>query len=68
MIDGLSNSEIIKLILPLVIIQFGFIIFSIYRLSKDQVRYLPKWAWLLIIIFGEILGCLIFLIIGRVKE
>lgn len=68
MIDNLNSYELIKLLLPLVIIQIGLIIFSIYRLMKDKVRYLPKWAWLLIIVFGEILGCLIFLIIGREKE
>ncbi|MGI1691797.1 PLDc N-terminal domain-containing protein [Thermoanaerobacter uzonensis] len=68
MIDKLSNSELIKLLLPLAIIQLGLTVFSIYRLSKDKVKYLPKWAWFLIIIFGEILGCLIFLTIGRERE
>ncbi|MBE3593161.1 MAG: PLDc N-terminal domain-containing protein [Thermoanaerobacter sp.] len=68
MLNKLSNPELIKLILPLFIIQLGLTVFSIYRLSKDKVKYLPKWAWLLIIIFGETLGCIIFLTIGRERE
>ncbi|MDI6605483.1 MAG: PLDc N-terminal domain-containing protein [Thermoanaerobacteraceae bacterium] len=68
MLNKLSNPELIKLILPLFIIQLGLTVFSIYRLSKDKVKYIPKWAWLLIIIFGEILGCIIFLTIGRERE
>ncbi|SNX53682.1 PLDc N-terminal domain-containing protein [Thermoanaerobacterium sp. RBIITD] len=68
MFDNLSTSEIIKLFAPLIIIQLGLMIFSIYRLTKDKVRFLPKWAWLIIIVLGEILGPLIFLIIGREKE
>ncbi|MDI3478186.1 MAG: hypothetical protein PWQ59_1711 [Thermoanaerobacterium sp.] len=68
MYDNLSTSEIIRLFAPLIIIQLGLMIFSIYRLTKDKVRFLPKWAWLIIIVLGEILGPLIFLIIGREKE
>ncbi|HHW57098.1 MAG TPA: hypothetical protein GXX15_05410 [Clostridia bacterium] len=68
MVDKLSTSEFITLILPLIIVQLGLVIFSIYRLSKDKVKYFPKWLWLLIILFGEILGCLIFLTIGRERE
>ncbi|AFK86338.1 MULTISPECIES: PLD nuclease N-terminal domain-containing protein [Thermoanaerobacterium] len=68
MYDNLSTSEIIRLFAPLIIIQLGLMIFSIYRLTKDKVRFLPKWAWLIIIVLGEILGPLMFLIIGREKE
>ncbi|ORX23231.1 hypothetical protein BVF91_08095 [Thermoanaerobacterium sp. PSU-2] len=68
MFDNLNISEIIRLFAPLIIIQLGLMIFSIYRLTKDEVRFLPKWTWLIIIVLGEILGPLIFLIIGREKE
>ncbi|AEM79449.1 PLDc N-terminal domain-containing protein [Thermoanaerobacter wiegelii] len=68
MVDKLSAFEFIKLLFPLIIIQLGLVVFSIYRLSKDKVKYFPKWVWFLIIVFGEILGCLIFLIIGRERE
>jgi amino acid transporter len=66
--DGLSTVQIIGLLSPLIIIQLGLIIFSIYRLLKDEVKYLPKWAWLIIIIFINLFGPIIFLAAGRVKD
>lgn len=60
--------DTIKLIMPLIIIQLLLMIFCLYRLSKDKVKYLPKWLWALIIIFGELLGPIIYLIIGREKD
>lgn len=42
MFDNLSTSDIIKLFAPLIIIQLGLMIFSVYRLTKDKVRFLPK--------------------------
>lgn len=37
------------------------------RIDQDKVRNLPKWAWLLIIIFFGTLGAISWLIIGRPK-
>ncbi|HBM80050.1 MAG TPA: hypothetical protein DD426_04315 [Clostridiaceae bacterium] len=68
MFDNLSALEIIKLLMPLLIIQLALMIFSMYRLFKDKVKYLPKWAWFLIILLGEIIGPLVFLIFGREKD
>lgn len=65
---NLLTMDTIKLIMPLIIIQLLLMIFCLYRLSKDKVKYLPKWLWALIIIFGELLGPIIYLIIGREKD
>lgn len=62
------SGDMIKLILPMIIIQFALMIFCLFLLRKDRVRYLPKWAWALIIILGELLGPIIYLILGREKE
>jgi hypothetical protein len=44
----------------------GFIVFCLTDLARaDEVRYLPKWAWALIIIFLHILGGIAYLIFGR---
>jgi hypothetical protein len=68
MFEGLSLIQIIGLLSPLIIIQLSLMIFSIFRLLRDEVRYLPKWAWLFIIIFVNLFGPLIFLGFGRVKD
>lgn len=68
MFEGMSTAEIVKLLLPLIVIEFGLKVFCLYRLSKDDVKYLPKWGWVLIILFVSTFGSLSYLIFGRVKD
>ena len=42
-------------------------LFDCARIEQDSVRNLPKWAWLLIIIFFGTLGAIAWLIIGKPK-
>lgn len=63
----LNFSQIIMMLLPLLIIELCLIIFALYRLTKDNVKFLPKWAWALIIVFFNLIGPIVFLVIGREK-
>lgn len=65
--NNLDFSQIIMMLLPLIVIEFCLVIFALYRLAKDNVKYLPKWAWALIIIFFNLIGPIIFLVVGREK-
>jgi hypothetical protein len=42
-------------------------LFDCARIDQDRVRNLPKWAWLLIIIFFGTLGAIAWLFFGRPK-
>jgi len=64
----LTSTEILQIAIPIIIIQLSLMVFCLFKLSKDSVKYLPKWAWALIIILGELLGPIVYLIIGREKE
>ena len=66
--DNLTTIELFKIFLPLLIIQLALMIFCLLKLSKDNVKYLPKWIWVLIIIFGELLGPIAYLLLGRERE
>ena len=68
MFDGMTTIQIIKLLAPVLIIQLGLIIFSLFRLTRDRVRYLPKWGWAMVIIFINLFGPIIYLIIGRERD
>jgi hypothetical protein len=68
MFDGMTTVEIIKLLVPLIALQFLLMLFGLYRLRKDNVKYLPKWGWALVIIFVNIVGPVIFLAAGRERE
>jgi hypothetical protein len=49
----------------IIVLGVAFAIFCLVALARgDRVRYLPKWAWALVIIFGSGLGALAFLAYG----
>ncbi|WP_339318862.1 PLD nuclease N-terminal domain-containing protein [Paenibacillus sp. FSL R10-2734] len=53
------------LIMPLIILQALLAIIGLISLAKaDSVRG-PKWMWILIIIFGNMLGSIAYFTIGR---
>lgn len=64
----MSREELLKIIAPLIVIQLVLMIFCLIRLKKDKAKYLPKWGWALIIIFGELWGPIVYLLIGRDGE
>ncbi len=68
---NLLVTEILRFLpflIPLMIIEYGLMIFALVLLFKNEAAYLPKWAWALIIIFFGIIGPVVFLIVGRKKD
>ena len=60
----------IRVLGPIAIIALSlYAFFDCARTDQDQVRGLPKWAWLLVIIFVSFtLGAIAWLIWGRPKS
>jgi hypothetical protein len=56
------------LILPLVIIQFILIVVAIIDLIRVRDTNGPKWLWAIIIILGNMIGPIIYFIVGRRNE
>lgn len=68
MMNGFEiTKEFILMLLPLVAIQLGLAIYCIVKIFKEGVQNLNKWLWLVICVFGSLLGPILFLIIGRKK-
>jgi hypothetical protein len=64
-------SEVLKFLpylIPVIIIEYGLLIFAIVQLAKNEVRYMPKWGWVLIIVFINFIGPIIFLLIGKKRD
>ena len=68
MFDGMTFIEIIKLLAPIILLEVVLDVFCLYRLTRDRVKYLPKWAWALIIIFIQLIGAIAYLLIGRERD
>ncbi len=66
MMNGLQiTKEMILLLLPLVAIQLGLAIYCALKIFREGVQNLNKWLWLVICVFVNLLGPMLFLIIGR---
>ena len=61
-------SKFLPLIIPLILIQLGLMIFALLDLRKRDKTRGPKWMWALIIIFGELVGPIVYFVIGRIDE
>jgi hypothetical protein len=65
-VAGLSVGEWIAILLPLVAIELGLIIWAIVDLSRRQtVRGGSRLLWLLVILFFNGLGPIVYLAWGR---
>ena len=62
------TTETVLLLLPLIAIQAGLAIYCAVKILREGVENLNKWAWLAICLFVNLLGPVIFLIVGRKKE
>ena len=56
--------QLALLLVPFVALLLWALVDAIRR-PAERMRYLPKWAWILIVLFGNSLGQIIYLAIGR---
>ncbi|MFA5635487.1 MAG: PLD nuclease N-terminal domain-containing protein [Anaerovoracaceae bacterium] len=62
------TTDTVLLLLPLIAIQAGLAIYCAIKIFREGVENLSKWAWLVICLFVNLLGPVVFLIVGRKKE
>jgi hypothetical protein len=59
---------LIAIVAPLVFLELSLMIFALVdliRRDESEVRHLPKWGWAIIIVLGELIGPIVYLLIGR---
>lgn len=67
----IATEQILKylpMMIPLMLIQWGLLIFSLIDLIKRQKTRGPKWVWMLLILFISIIGPILYFLIGREEE
>lgn len=65
MFDNMENLELIKLLLPLIMLQVGLSMYCIVDILRKGVRNLNKALWVFIVLFVNMLGPVIYLMAGR---
>lgn len=63
----MTFEEALPLILPLIALQLILIGISLWDLTRAdrRVKGGSKWVWALVIVFGQLVGPLVYLFIGR---
>lgn len=61
-------SKLLPLIIPLFVIQLGLLIFALVDLMKREQTRGPKWMWVIIIVVVNMIGPILYFIIGRQEE
>lgn len=57
--------EYLPLLIPILIIQLVLIIFALADLVRREQTRGPKWVWVLVILFVNLIGPIIYLLLGR---
>ena len=65
MFNDMSTIEIVKLLFPLILFQFGLALFCLIQVWRKGVRNLNKWIWTLIVLCLSLIGPVSYLIFGR---
>ena len=58
----------LPLLIPLILIQLGLLIFAITDLVKRQKTHGPKWVWAVVIVCVNLIGPILYFMIGREEE
>jgi heme/copper-type cytochrome/quinol oxidase subunit 4 len=66
----MSNpTEIIKTIWPIVVIQLAVQIYALFDIYKRKgTKNLSSLIWVIIIVFGEIIGAILYLLFGKKED
>jgi DMSO reductase anchor subunit len=66
--DTISLQSILPFLIPLVILQLVLVVVGLIDLLKRRKTRGSKWLWVILILFGEIWGPVVYFIFGRGEE
>ncbi len=55
----------VPFLIPILLIQFGLMIVALYDLIQRERTRGPKWLWVLIIVLVNLIGPIIYFVLGR---
>ena len=55
----------LPLLIPIVLIQLALIVFALADLLRRENTRGPKWGWVLVILFVNMIGPIIYFLLGR---
>jgi hypothetical protein len=62
------STDLLLMLLPVIALQLGLFVYSAIKIFTEGVRNLNRWGWFFICLLFNLLGPIIFLIVGRKKD
>ena len=62
------TKDMLLVLAPLVLLQIGLTVYCGIKIFKEGVQNLNKWVWFLICLLINVIGPVLFLLVGRRKE
>ncbi|HSM25066.1 MAG TPA: PLD nuclease N-terminal domain-containing protein [Anaerolineaceae bacterium] len=60
--------KLLPLLIPLFLVQLGLMIFALIDLIKREKTKGPKWLWVIIVVFVNLIGPIIYFVAGREED
>ncbi|MDT8307297.1 MAG: PLDc N-terminal domain-containing protein [Anaerolineae bacterium] len=57
--------EYLPLLIPLILIQVGLMVAALWDLFRQPLTRGPRWLWIVIIVFVNIVGPILYFTVGR---
>ena len=57
--------QLVPLLIPIILIQLGLVVAALIDLVKRPATRGPKWLWVIIILFINFIGPIIYFLVGR---
>ena len=61
----METSRLVLLLLPIFVIQIALMAFALVDLVRSQYTNGPKWMWGIIIVVVNIIGPILYFVVGR---
>ena len=58
-------SSLIPFLIPIILLQLGLMVFALVDLIRRERTKGPKWVWVIVIIFVNLIGPIAYLVVGR---
>lgn len=60
--------QYLPFLIPIVLIQLGLMVAALLDLLRRERTRGPKWVWLLVIVLVNLIGPIVYFVVGRQEE
>ena len=57
--------QLLPFLIPIVLIQLALMVVALVDLARRERTRGPKWLWVLVIVFANLLGPIVYFVLGR---